>query len=596
MNKEIIYIEPSDDITDVLSKLKNSDKKVVAIVPPKKPSVFLSSINVKLIARTAKAEKKAVVLVSTDDSLVKLAMGANLPVASSLKSRPVLPGEEPKAVEAKEKPEEEKAELEPEDEEDEEEPEKEPEEDEDENEDEDNDEKDDEEDDEDDDEETEEDEPEEEKAEPKKAEKASKKEKTKKKKAKGEAVPGIKGWIAEHKAWVVFGSLAVVLIGVFLFWAFKIAPNVKVKISVRTSSANFSESIKFATQPADEDADNGVFYLHEEKLEKEQTVKFTATGKKDMGEMASGQVNLIAYFLEPGSVSVPAGTKLSHGDFEYVTTDAVVIAGPARRTASAFKATCDNYSDDEFQIGIDYCQVSAVANVRAVAPGEDYNLSATSDGWHSSYNGVSVTGRTDITGGTSKIITVVQQSDIDLALEKMKGSDDSTNGKNELYGSLSETVMPIDASYEVKAIEPKSTPAVGEEVKEGVTPQLFSKTTFSVLTVDKVRIEEFIKKKANVEEGKQFYSVGEPFIEYFAKNSEGAYSAKLKTTYKVGPEISETEVFDKVRGEKIGRIEPILKDSFQGVSSVSFEKSFFWVNSVPSDPNKVQIELTVEEN
>ena len=99
MNKETIYIEPSDDITDILSKLKSSDKKIVALVPPKKPSVLLSSVNIKLIARTAKAEKKAVVLVTTDDSLTKLAMTANLPVAPSLKSRPVMPDEADKPAE-----------------------------------------------------------------------------------------------------------------------------------------------------------------------------------------------------------------------------------------------------------------------------------------------------------------------------------------------------------------------------------------------------------------------------------------------------------------------------------------------------------------
>ncbi|MBQ1528139.1 hypothetical protein IIZ77_00640, partial [Candidatus Saccharibacteria bacterium] len=88
---------------------------------------------------------------------------------------------------------------------------------------------------------------------------------------------------------------------------------------------------------------------------------------------------------------------------------------------------------------------------------------------------------------------------------------------------------------------------------------------------------------------------GEPFVEYFSKSDNSTYSAKLKTTYKVGPEISETEVLEKIQGEKIGRIEPILKDAFQGISSVRTEKSYFWVNAVPNDSNKIHIELTVEE-
>lgn len=103
MNKETIYIESSDDITDILSRLKASDKKVVALVPPKRSTVLLSSVNIKLIARTARSEKKAVVLVTSDDSLIKLAMAANLPVASSLKSRPVMPSDSAEEPEAKTK-------------------------------------------------------------------------------------------------------------------------------------------------------------------------------------------------------------------------------------------------------------------------------------------------------------------------------------------------------------------------------------------------------------------------------------------------------------------------------------------------------------
>ncbi|MBQ6395973.1 hypothetical protein IJH89_00085, partial [Candidatus Saccharibacteria bacterium] len=91
MNKETIYVDSTDDITDVLTKIKSSEKKIIALVPPKKPTIFLSSINIKLLARTARAEKKALVLVTTDDSLTRLAMAASLPVASSLKSRPVMP-------------------------------------------------------------------------------------------------------------------------------------------------------------------------------------------------------------------------------------------------------------------------------------------------------------------------------------------------------------------------------------------------------------------------------------------------------------------------------------------------------------------------
>ena len=49
MNKDVIYIEPEDDITDIILKIENSKEKIVALVPPKKTNVLRSIVNVKLI-------------------------------------------------------------------------------------------------------------------------------------------------------------------------------------------------------------------------------------------------------------------------------------------------------------------------------------------------------------------------------------------------------------------------------------------------------------------------------------------------------------------------------------------------------------------
>jgi len=588
MNKETIYIEPSDDITDILTKLKASDKKIVALVPPKKPAVLLSSVNIKLIARTAKSEKKAVVIISTDDSLTKLAMSANLPVAPSLKSRPVMPeSTKEEAASAPEKPE-----KEPEadeasknsDQEEQSSPEEDAEED---NEEEDDDAEDDDKKDEDDDsaDEDEDDDDDEEEEKPKKSRKSKKAKKEKSEKAAKEYSNAFTAFVGTHKPLVIIGAIALIGIGAFLFWAFTIAPRVEVAVSVRTASANFSENVSFTTKAEDEKVENGIFYLREEKLEKDQTVKFTATGKKDMGDPATGAV--IAYYQSKDefAFSFAAGSKFVYKGFEYTATEAASLSWDGENDMG-----CENGSS--ISKG---CLKSVKIPVKAVAAGEDYNISGQQSGWTSSdFSAVSVYNAEDIAGGTSRIVTVVQQSDVDLAIDKMK-SEASGDAKNELYGKLSDTVMPIEASYKVTASDPQPTPGVGEEVKDGVTPQVSTKTTYTVYSVDRVRIDEFIKAKASIEEGRRLYSVGSPFIEYFAAGSEGTFSAKLKTTYKAGPEISETEILDKIRGEKIGRIEPILKDAFSGVASVKTTKSYFWVNSIPSDENKVKIELTVEE-
>ena len=621
MNKETIYIEPSDDITDILSRIKASDKKIIALVPPKKPTVLLSSVNVKLIARAAKSAKKAIVLVTTNDSLTKLAMTANLPVAPSLKSRPVMPSEEnpdKKDAETKEDPESEndtddeddgdEADEEDRDKDSEEDGSRDEEDDEEEadedGEEEDNSEieengkdKDGEEDD-DDDEEDDDDEDEEEEEEEKPSKKSSlaaKKANKKSKKPEKEYDNAFIAFLVKHKIWIIVGAAALAVLILFLVWAFTIAPRVNVSVSVRTASANFSENVTFTKKSEDESSATGSFYLNEEKIEKDQVVKFTATGKKDLGEHASGNLvvytNLFGAGDEGQTVAVPEGTVFYYNSMQYRATSSATLSWDGDDTSVCENKDTVHGLKEWRNTG---CLKSATISIKAATPGEDYNVSDDqASGWTTDV-AVKTYNQGEISGGTSNIVTVVQQSDVDLALDKLK-SESTSIDKEELYSKLSETAMPVEATFKIATSDPETTPAVGEEVKEGVTPQVSTKTTSSVYTIDRVRVEEFIKNKANLEEGKQLYSYGEPFIEYFAEGSDDTYTGKLKTTYKVGPKISETEVLDKIRGEKIGRIEPILKDAFTGISSIKIEKSYFWVNSIPNNENKVEIKLTVEE-
>ena len=88
MNKDVIYIEPEDDITDIILKIENSKEKIVAIVPPKKAGVFRSVVNIKLIEKTGATAEKTIVLVTVDPSIIKLAASAKIPVAKNLQSAP----------------------------------------------------------------------------------------------------------------------------------------------------------------------------------------------------------------------------------------------------------------------------------------------------------------------------------------------------------------------------------------------------------------------------------------------------------------------------------------------------------------------------
>ena len=101
MNKDVIYIEPEDDITDIIGKVENSKEKIVALVPPKKAGVLRSIVNIKLIAKTGTGTGKKVVLVTTDPAILKLAAVTKLPVTKDLQSAPAVPKIEAEGSEGK---------------------------------------------------------------------------------------------------------------------------------------------------------------------------------------------------------------------------------------------------------------------------------------------------------------------------------------------------------------------------------------------------------------------------------------------------------------------------------------------------------------
>ena len=90
MKKDIIYIDTEDDITSIIEKVKASNEKIIALVPPKRVGVLQSAVNLKLLQKSASASDKRIVLITTSKPLASLAAGVAIPVAKNLQSKPEL--------------------------------------------------------------------------------------------------------------------------------------------------------------------------------------------------------------------------------------------------------------------------------------------------------------------------------------------------------------------------------------------------------------------------------------------------------------------------------------------------------------------------
>lgn len=589
MNKDVIYIEPEDDITDIIAKVKNAKTKIVALVPPKKAGVLRSVVNFKLIAKTALQHNKTVVLISTDENLVKFAQSVKMPVAKSLSSKPQLAtDDETEFGDADE--ESDIIEEEPETETS-----------------------------------TSKSEKKDVKSDHEKSHKGDKKveavkvkkpeevvtedeideeadtDKKVAKKKSNQKVPNIK----KYRTQIIIGSVFAVIMVVVLIWAFAFAPAAKVVVHVRTSDQGFSETIKLTTDQDKEDIDAGIFYMEEKAIEKTASADFEATGEVDKGTKASG--TLTVKRTSPVSIvgngrdaiTIPVGTKFTYNGLTYVSTAASTLRAvdgkdfdtDTCKVSTSLVATCDLSKD-----------VTTTVKIEAIENGDKYNMGAVNSGWTASISGATPTSSAAISGGSSKIVKIVSKDDLAAAEENLDITGES-DAKKELIDENSDDAIVIKSSFNIENGQLSSSPALGEEVNGDTKPKVTKKTTYKVYTVSRDAVSQYIEK--TVEEGlgddtRTVYATGagkdeEKVIAFFEsyKNNNGEYTAKLKSTVKIGPRVTPEMISEKILGQKVGQVRTMLT-SINGVADVEINRSYFWVTKIPSDINKVEIEITVD--
>ncbi len=596
MNKDVIYIEPEDDITDILANIKSAKNKIVALVPPKKAGVLRSAVNFKLIAKAARQSGKIVVLITTDESLLKLAENVKMPTARSLQSKPKLPADLDASefgIDGDDDDEEEDENLEDEEGNSE-------------------------------DDDVIEEEPK--KGDAKKEEGGAKSDvkkaaasrrkpdmelndddlddeenkKPAKKKKSTKSIPDFK----KVRLPIILAVVAFILIVGFIFWALNIAPAAKISVKVSTSSQNFSENVSFVTDEKKAKPEEGIFYLEQKSITKTAEAEFSATGEVDKGTKATGSITLkatspVLVGLDMSkTINIPVGTTFTYNDMSYTTSTAATI--------NITKSNFDDLNNCDIVSGSLKCDLAsdatATVNVVATSNGDKYNISAADSGWSSNVAGAVVSSSSAMTGGTSKKIKVVSQKDVETAEASLEGEGEESNARKKLTSEFGDTYLLIENSFSASSGKISSSPAINEEVKDGVKPKVVKEIKYSFFAVEREAINKFIKAKTNVGDDTQtIYSTGvadkvsdddKGRIESFKKEND-QYTGKLKTVVKTGPEVTETMISEKSLGKKIGEVQSQLK-SIKGVSDVKVDTSFFWVTSVPSDPNKVSFEITVE--
>ena len=541
MKKDVIYIDTEDDITSIVGKVKAAQMKVVALVPPKRAGVLQSVVNLKLLQRAAKTSDKQVVLVTGDKALKTLAAGVKMPVAKNLQSQPevlaaetapvmdnsddVINGEDmPVGELSKTAPnsvvDEDTIELPS-------------------------------------------------SLDESPSEKSSAKAKGAKKGKKGSPIPNFNNF--RKKTFLIIGG--VILLIAFLIWAFFFAARATVDITAKTNPVNVDVPITLQANGTT-DIDNGIIRPEVAQLKKTNSVDFTATGKKEVGEKASGTMTLTNNFTT-SPISVAAGTAFtSSSGLVFYSNSPVSVPG---------------YTDP----GGGKVPGKATVGVTANAIGSQYNLGSQS--YSSSAGGVSATG-SSMSGGSSKTVTIVTGEDVQKATQQLAGEDEAAS-KKELEGKFDTKIMTIiNESFSATPGQPTATPGVGAEASRG---QVTAETTYTQMAISNKDLNgvlnNFLNEQAKKEKDQRVYDNGFKEVNFmnFETAPGGTSTVRVKTTGYIGPKVNDDNLAEQLAGLNYGDIQKKV-ESIEGVEDVDTKFWPFWVNKAPA-ADKITIKFTVSD-
>jgi hypothetical protein len=554
MNKDVIYIDVEDDITAIIGKVKDSKEKIVALVPPKRVGVLQSAVNLHLLSRAATQNDKHLVLISNNAALSALAAAAKIPVAKNLQSKPELAeipaldiddGED--IIDGAQLPVGELARTA------------------------------------------------DQKAsadgstsaaiEAALSENAAEKPVHALPPAPGQA-PGkprtksgvkVPNFSTFRKKVVLIAGGAVLLIAFFV-WAIFFAPHATVIISARTTDASANAKVNLVADGTTSLTASTLKTISKQQKQ-DANLAFDATGKKEVGEKATGAVSLSKQSQSP--TVIPAGSQLTTSSGLVFTTNSDATIPASSQGGSCFPIACAG---------------SVTVGVTAAAAGAKYNGASGSMGGAPSSASASLTSTTS--GGTDKTITVVTAEDVQKANEQLVAQNNDSI-KKQLSDQLKTNSVVLDATFKADRSQVQPSPAVGEEASGGKA-KLAGSVTYSMMGVDKTEVshylDDYFAKQLEGKDEQRVYDNGKDQATFTnVTEVQGGFSANIVANAKVGPKIDDNAIKNAAKGKRYGDIQSNI-ESIPGVDNVDVKFSPFWVSSAPNDVKRISVEFNLNES
>lgn len=533
MQKDVIYIDVEDDITAIIGKVKDSEHKIVALVPPKRTGAIQSAVNLKLVQRAAKAAHKQLVLITNNTALMALAGSTSIPVAKNLQSKPevaeipaleidegddVIDGADETetlagatADDADESGDKETAPI---------------------------------------------------PIEPKSARDgapvASAKSKSK--------IPNFDTF--RKRLFLIIGG--VLLLAGFLVWALVFAPNARITITARTTDSALNSTVSLSDDATTSLKDGKIKTVT--KTSKESvSIPFQATGSKNLGERATGTVKFSTYDIRALG-TIPAGTTLRHP------------SGPTFTTNSPVELTAGNALSG-VTVGITAAAVGISSNgVSGAVSGAPTGVAAsiTEPTGGGTDRVVAVVSKSDVEKASEGL---AGSSEADAAKQELIdefGDDYIVLG--DTFKQDTSGIKPTPA-VDGEATDGKATLA-GDIV---YTLVAIPKRQVSIY------LDAYFAQQIDGMSNQKIYANGIDDVEFTSVNrTSSGLTANISANGKYGPIIDDAAIRTFAKGKRIGDIQTYIRE-IAGVDDVDIKFSPFWVTTAPGDEAKIRVEFKVND-
>jgi len=573
MGKEIIHIEVDEDIAGVIGRVMAAQEKVVAVVTPKNLGALRSVMNLKLLKKAAKNAGKIVVVISDNIAMKNLAGVAGVALAPNLETKPVVPevdladgqmvaeelnSGEPLTI---------AGDLDGDGEDD-----------------------------------TLRHVMPAESADGEEFEAAAREVDSPEQPPENEKKRRFNALTSKvDKVWqkaLIIGGVGVVLLGIgvgamLLF----VRPQAVVTLTTQMDSIDVRRDVRFRVN--DNDVNDGLFALQERTLETEQIEEFEATGEREEGTRASGQVTI----------------RHCGPDFWLETTYSFEANGRRYNVASRTRlegAPCGG-GENEWR--------STTVRVTASDIGDEFNLASGQEMVFSEDqpNNWSRSRSAGISGGTRQMLRVVSEEDVRNALSRMDATS-IEEGRSRLVASLDDDRYAFGLTFTADSGSVEVTPRVGEVVGNGGRATVRRSQVFRIMTASREDMERFAMQLAETAAGeKQVYEIGNfnngsLFLERIEIASQtggttcapgdndctpvaGAVreiTAILKTVARAGDTIPEEEIRREIANKPINDAEKILM-GFKGVQRASIDLTPFWARRIPRDQARIEVNIRADD-